>query len=109
MCLYRYAPDSKSLPPHLSPFVDNDAEGYQPTYAAEVESLRKMRSAASASAAGSMIRGVKAANRARTAADNGVGAESSSGESDDESEPVRSQLVALAQRMLFSKKMRETI
>jgi len=30
----------KSLPPHLSPWVDNDEEGYKPTYAEVIERLK---------------------------------------------------------------------
>jgi pescadillo protein len=31
---------SRSLPPHLSPFVDNEAEGYLPEYAEQIQRLR---------------------------------------------------------------------
>lgn len=30
----------RSLPPHLSPFVDNEAEGYLPEYAEQIQRLR---------------------------------------------------------------------
>lgn len=40
-----YSPLVSSLPPHLSPFVDDEAEGYKPERAKEIEELRRARAA----------------------------------------------------------------
>jgi hypothetical protein len=36
----------ESLPPHLSPFVDDETEGHMPSYAADIQKLKEIRSAA---------------------------------------------------------------
>lgn len=36
----------ESLPPHLSPFVDDETEGHMPSYAADIRKLKEIRSAA---------------------------------------------------------------
>lgn len=51
-----YAP-GKVPPPHLSPFVDAEAEGYMPEYGKEIKALQEAAKTARARAAGAAVEG----------------------------------------------------
>ncbi|KAG7670176.1 hypothetical protein Ndes2526A_g06507 [Nannochloris sp. 'desiccata'] len=51
-----YAP-GKIPPPHLSPFVDADAEGYMPEYGKEIKALQEAAKTARSRAAGAAVEG----------------------------------------------------
>eukprot|EP00245_Coleochaete_scutata_P015611 TRINITY_DN7041_c0_g2_i1.p1 TRINITY_DN7041_c0_g2~~TRINITY_DN7041_c0_g2_i1.p1 ORF type:complete len:638 (+),score=158.76 TRINITY_DN7041_c0_g2_i1:189-2102(+) len=55
----KYQP-SMTLPPHLSPFVDNDAEGYMPEYAATIRRLQAATASAKQGAEVSLLEGADA-------------------------------------------------